>query len=262
MSANAGDWEILFQSRPCLPLEDIGRAMDSEMAGGRLAFMAPDKILLASGNYGWDGMFAPKSYEQDTAADYGKIIEIDVNDGSSRHISRGHRNAQGILMDREGDIWSVEHGPRGGDELNLIAEGENYGWPLATLGTRYNMMRIPPAESFGFHDRGRPPVFAWLPSIGIANLAQADGFDPTWDGDLLVASMKKRTLFRIRVRDGHVRFAEPITFDYRLRYVHQHTDGRIALWTDAGIVLLLRRDSARSTGPGSRPPTMPATAAR
>ena len=217
------------------------RALSGEEAGGRLAFIAPDRLLLTSGSYAWDGMSAPKSYEQDMDADYGKILEIDIDDGQSRIVSLGHRNPQGILVDRDGVIWSVEHGPRGGDELNRIVDAANYGWPLTTLGTRYNMLPVPSARVFGHHAGFEAPVYAWLPSIAASNLTQAKDFDPAWDGDLLVASLRAKSVFRLRISDGHVQFVEPIDLDQRIRYVHQHTDGRIALWTDSGILMFLRR---------------------
>lgn len=239
ISAGPEDWEVIFRTQPCLPLKESYRAIEGNIAGGRMAFLAPDKVILGSGDYHWDGTYAPVAYAQDPESDYGKIIEIDVNTGHARHISIGNRNVQGILVDKAGQVWAVEHGPRGGDELNKILDGKNYGWPLATLGTRYNKLPVPSAKQYGRHDLFTPPVYAWLPSIGISNITQIDGFDPSWDGDFLVSSLKAQTLFRMRLKQDRVVFAESIKLGRRIRYAHQHSDGRIIIWTDAGTLIFI-----------------------
>jgi cytochrome c2 len=135
----------------------------------------------------------------------------------------------------------VEHGPRGGDELNLIKENSNYGWPLATLGTRYNKLPVPTAETVGRHSGYDGPTFAWLPSIGVSNVTEIRNFDPTWDGDLLVASLSAQSLYRLRIADDNVRFAEQIRLDRRIRYAYQFNDRLFALLTDQNKLLLLRK---------------------
>ncbi|MDH3224873.1 MAG: PQQ-dependent sugar dehydrogenase, partial [Gemmatimonadota bacterium] len=235
--ADARDWTVVFRTEPCLPLKRFMRALAGHVAGGRMAYVDPGRILLGSGDYHWDGLYGPEALAQDSDNDYGKIIDIDMTTGAARHLSRGNRNVQGILLDREGQVWAVEHGPRGGDELNRIEAGANYGWPLATLGTRYNSLPWPGARQYGRHDDFEAPVYAWVPSIGISNIIQVEGFDPGWDGDLLVSSLIAQTLFRLRLRDGRVVFSEPIEIGDRIRYAHQHTDGRIGLWASGGRLI-------------------------
>ena len=79
------------------------------------------------------------------------------------------------------------------------------------------------------------------PSVAVSNITQISGFDPAWDGDFLVATLKANTLFRVRVKDDRVIFAEPIEVGRRIRYAHQHTDGRIILWTDAGTLIFVTK---------------------
>ena len=129
---------------------------------------------------------------------------------------------------------------RGGDELNLIVEGHDYGWPLESLGTNYEKLPIASAHSFGRHEIFHAPAFAWLPSPAISSLMQVHGFDETWDGDFLLGSLKAEALFHIRVKDGRVIFSEEIQIGARIRYVHQHPDGRILLWTDRHTIMFLR----------------------
>ncbi len=239
VQAEGDEWEIVYRTRPCLKLKSEKRAIEGHMAGGRIAYLKPHKIVLGSGDYHWDGVYAPQAYSQVPNNDYGKVLEIDLDDGTSRIISIGNRNMQGILVDSNGQIWVTEHGPRGGDELNRIVEGGNYGWPEETLGTRYSKLPWPGKGLYGRHDLHIAPTYAWVPSIAVSNLMQIEKFHPSWDGDLLAASLRKKSLFRLRIKDNRVVFAEPIKVKERIRYAHQHTNGRIVLWTDSKKLLFV-----------------------
>ena len=232
VSANADDWQLLYQSQPCLPLKDKYRAIEGHMAGGRIAFQAPSTLWLTSGDYHWDGVYADKAIAQSPDYDYGKVISINLDSAAHRVVASGLRNMQGIVVDNRGQVWTAEHGVSGGDELNLIYDGGNFGWPLETLGTQYGGLPIPGTLSFGRHDQFQAPSYSWLPSVGLSNVTFVDGFHPTWDGDLLAASLSGKSLFRLRVDNKVVIYSEPIVLGYRIRYVHQHTDGRLVLWTD------------------------------
>ena len=232
-------WETLYTTRPCLPLKKEFRALEGHMAGGHLAYRSPGRILLGSGDYHWDGVYAPIAYAQDESADYGKIIEIDILKKTARHLSLGNRNVQGLIVERSGVVWTVEHGPRGGDELNRIEEGRNYGWPKATLGTRYNGLPWPSTRQYGRHDDFTAPVFSWVPSVATSSIEEIEGFNPAWDGDLLVGSLIAQSLFRLRLMDGRVVYSEPIPIGHRIRDVLQHTDGRIFLWTDSELLVTI-----------------------
>jgi cytochrome c2 len=238
--AEAADWEIIFRASPGIKLKRIGRAIEGHAAGGRMAYKGNHTILLGSGDYFWDGVQAPEVFSQDTSNDYGKVLEIDLRKKSRKIFSIGHRNTQGMLIDRDSGVWVTEHGPRGGDELNNVVENGNYGWPLVTLGTQYNHLPYPTAIHYGRHDGFQRPVYAWLPSKGISSLAQVHGFVPAWDGDLLVGSLVGRTLFRMRIVENRIVFTEPIYIGELIRYIHQHTNGKIALWTDDNKLLWIQ----------------------
>ncbi len=234
------NWRVLYETRPCLPISEFGSPVHGQMAGGRLALSPTGHLLLASGDYGKDGLHAQPVAAQTDGYDYGKVMAIDLDTGAARQISSGHSNPQGIAIDRDGHIWVVEHGRRGGDELNRIEGGKNYGWPLTSLGTRYNKLAIPSVIENGRHSEAfEAPVFAWLPSVAPGALALIEGFDPLWDGDLLVGSLKDQALYRIRLRNDRVLFAERIPIGQRIRYVQVYEDGRIALFTDAKTVEFL-----------------------
>lgn len=239
IQAISSDWQVLYQTSPCLPLKKEFRAIEGHMAGGRIAYDGNGAVYLGSGDYHWDGIYAPKALAQLNDNDYGKVVSINVETGKYKIISKGHRNIQGITIDKNGQLWVVEHGFRGGDEINLVSEGGNYGWPEETLGTLYSTLPVPNTRSYGHHDTFQKPVFAWLPSIAVSSLTTIDGFHEAWDGDMLVGSLKDRSLHRIRIRDDQIVFAERIPLDERVRYVLSRPNGTIVVWTDDHQLLFL-----------------------
>lgn len=234
------DWRIVFATQPCLAPQTEGRAIQGHMAGGRFRVTDDATLYLAAGDYAIDGTYSPIVLSQDPDATYGKVLAIDLETGAFETVSQGHSNMQGIVIDRQDNIYAVEHGRRGGDELNQIEAGKDYGWPQVSLGTRYNRLPLQGTLDYGRHPVFEAPVYSWLPSVAISSLTQIDGFHPAWDGDLLAGSLAEQTLFRIRMRDGRVLFNERIKIGARIRYVHQHGD-QIALWTDQKGVILLTR---------------------
>ncbi|MCG8441369.1 MAG: PQQ-dependent sugar dehydrogenase, partial [Caulobacterales bacterium] len=203
LSIAAEDWERFYQTRPCLPLKNQFAAIDGEAAGGRMIVDAPaGRVYLTSGDYGWNGNEGPPTVAadgsppvpQDPNADYGKIIAIDLATGAAEHVSRGHRIPQGLTIGDDGRLWAVEHGPYGGDELNWIRRGVNYGWPLESFGVAYNGLKLPSATSYGRHDTFAKPAFSWMPSLAIGSLTTVRGFHDAWDGDLLGGTLAGRAL--------------------------------------------------------------------
>lgn len=235
----AEDWQTLYETSPCLPFNATRELILAQMAGGRMAFKAPDLLYLGSGDYHLDSIYRPDVGIQKDDNDYGKTIEINLTTGTARHFSKGHRNLQGVAVDRDGQLWTTEHGMRGGDELNRVMDGGDYGWPQDNLGTLYSGEIAPSPSGPGRHTTFTPPAFAWVPSIATSNVMQLQGFHETWDGDLLVGSLKERTIYRIRVQDGRVIYAEPIPIGQRIRDIKQWGPDRIALWLDLNEVVIL-----------------------
>lgn len=238
VSIAQSDWTTLYQTEPCLPLKPRYNAIEGHMAGGRIAFDGVDKLYLASGDFHWDGVYAEKAIAQLDDYEYGKVIEINIDTRKSRVISKGHRNMQGIAFVGSGELYVLEHGFRGGDELNRIVEGRDYGFPKETLGTLYNKRPVPNTLSLGRHDVFEPPLFAWLPSVAISSLNPIDGFHAAWDGDLLMATLKDQSLYRLRPTAGGIQFAERIAIGERIRYAIQLND-RLVLWTDSALLIFL-----------------------
>ena len=233
VEATGDDWEVIYRTTPCLPLKPQCRALEGQFAGGRMAFVEPSTLYLSVGDYGWSGECSDRRLARDRSNDYGKVIAIDLVSGESRMVSIGHRNMQGIAVAGDGRIWAVEQGPRGGDELNLIVDGGDYGWPDETLGTSYDLSPWPFQRSaYGRHDAFTSPVFAWVPSVAPSTLAVIDGFDSSWDGDLIAGSLREQSLYRIRLNGDAVTYVEQIWYGKRIRAVLEHTDGRLVVWSD------------------------------
>ncbi len=238
VSIKLDDWTILFATEPCLTPNQAGRAIQGHMAGGRFRVDDQGILYLASGDYAQDGIYAPVPLSQNPDKMYGKVIAVDLLTGDHRIISQGHSNMQGIALGSDGRLWTVEHGRRGGDELNLIREGSDYGWPQVSLGTRYNKLPLPGTLDYGRHPEFQLPAYSWLPSVAVSSLAMVTDFHPAWDGDLLAGSLAGNSLFRIRTIGEQILFAEHIPLGFRIRYVHKHGD-TIVLWTDQKKVLRL-----------------------
>ncbi len=230
-------WSELFSSSPCLSLTKIPVAFNGITAGGRMVIKG-DKLYLGSGDFEWDGMSRPLAVAQLPSHDYGKVIEISLSTGEARQFTSGQRNIQGIAVDLEGDIYSVEHGVLGGDELNLIEEGNNYGWPMQSLGTGYNGLQLSTTTTYARHDDFKRPIYAWLPSIAISSLNLIEDFHEAWNGDLLLATLKGAALHRLRIRDRKLIFDEVIYFGERIRYAVV-IPNNIVLWTDSKKLIWL-----------------------
>ena len=163
-------------------------------------------------------------------------------DGSKSTIwCFGNRNPQGLGVDINGNIWELEHGPKGGDELNIIRKGKNYGWPVITYGINYNGMKI----SDKTHNDGmEQPVWYWTPSIAVCGMKFYYGqpFSP-WDGNILVTSLKFEYLERVIIDDGKYAGSEIIYEPgSRVRDVEVGPNGNIFVaLEDPGRIVRLTR---------------------
>jgi cytochrome c2 len=213
-------WNRLFEATPCLPFADDRNVIGGNQAGGRI-IIAGEEIYLSTGDFEFDGIDSKSPpVSQQPGSTLGRIMKIGW-DGSAVEISRGHRNPQGLAM-LDGQLWETEHGPMGGDELNLIVPGADYGWPTVTLGVNYtegssDTKFWPNSARPGRHDSYRTPVYAWLPSIAPSAIIAVTGLHERWEGDLLVASLAAQALHRLRVEDGRIVYDERIALGGRVR---------------------------------------------
>jgi glucose/arabinose dehydrogenase len=160
--------------------------------------------------------------------------------------SYGHRNVQGAALHPvTGELWANEHGPRGGDELNRVLAGRNYGWPVVSYGREYSGLSI---SDSGTAPGIEPPVHYWVPSIATSGLAFYTGDKyPDWRGDAFVGGLKSQQLVRLRIDGNRVAQEERLLrgdVRDRVRDVRQGPDGYIYLLTDEMDGRLLRLEPA------------------
>ncbi|MDY7098437.1 MAG: PQQ-dependent sugar dehydrogenase [Pseudomonadota bacterium] len=189
---------------------------------------------------------------QDMTNTLGSIVRLNLDgtpaagnpfadkDGVTKEIwSYGHRNILGMAFDAQGNLWDVEHGPAGGDELNLVAKGDNYGWPTRSYGDNYNGDPIPAhTEDDGF----TKPAIHWTPVIAPGDMIiySGDMFGP-WKGQALIAGLKTMALVRVGLDGDTATELARHEFENRLRSVEQGPDGSIWIAEDGegGRVLKL-----------------------
>lgn len=198
--------------------------------------------------------FEPRDSAQDLAVDNGKIIRIrpdgtipQDNPFVGRKNARpeiwsyGHRNGQGLAFNpANGELWEVEHGPRGGDEVNVIGKGKNYGWPVIGYGIDYNGAKIHEGTSKPGMEQ---PIKYWVPSIAPSGMAFYTGkLFPKWDGSLFVGALKAQMLVRLSLRGDKVTGEERLlqNLGERIRDVRQGPDGALYLLTDNASGRILR----------------------
>jgi cytochrome c2 len=214
-----------------------------------MAWLEVDKLLLTVGDMEHDGWYQPIAVAQDDSYLYGKTLTVDVQTGRSEIFTKGHRNPQGLLIDRDGQIWSTEHGPEGGDELNLLTRGKNFGWPYETFGTEYGSYDWPLAGQYSGNDELQEPIFSWVPSIGVSSLIQVtEGQFDRWYGDLLITTLKDRHLYRLEISHGRVLNVEPIKIGRRIRDLIESPTGGYWLWGENGDLVSLSISDSLSHG--------------
>lgn len=225
--------EEIFRSSP-------GRT-GSAHYGGRFIFLPDDSILLGLG----DG-FDYREEAQKPHNHLGSIVRLALDgsvppDNPFVGLSKtdpythsfGHRNVQGLVYDANRNrLYATDHGPRGGDELNLLSAGGNYGWPLITSGIDYSFARITPYTSL---PGMIAPLLEWSPSIAPSGLTQYRGTAfPDWQGDLLVSALVKKKVVRISLERNQILHQEDLfeELERRIRYVFTASDGLLYLLTD------------------------------
>jgi glucose/arabinose dehydrogenase len=158
--------------------------------------------------------------------------------------SSGHRNPYGLAFDAKGRLWETEMGPRGGDELNLIERGKNYGWPLVSEGVNYDGNPIPPHSS---RRDVEPPKLYWVPSISPTSLLIYSGkLFPQWKGSGFIGTLTGTGLIRVTLNDDQARKAEEWSMPRaRIRWVGEGPDGAIYLLEDGSGGRLLKLTPAK-----------------
>ena len=221
-------------------------------AGGRI-IKFENKIYISTGYFTPYIFSGINKFPQDLNSSFGKILEID-DLGKKNVYSLGHRNPQGLFVYDNNFIISSEHGPRGGDELNLIEKNKNYGWPCETLGTLYSYentgmkneiwLNKEKLKNYGCNqiDNYSKPLYSWTPSIAASQGIYYDGdhFN-IYKKNIFLGSLGGLSLFRIILENKKIINIERININERIRDIAETYDGRIMLYTDGGSVILLSK---------------------
>ncbi|WP_047308662.1 PQQ-dependent sugar dehydrogenase [Rhodopseudomonas palustris] len=219
--------------------------------GCRIAQDARGDLFVTLGDH-----YGPRNQAQSLSDHIGKIVRIAPDgsvpkdnpfagrDGARPEIwSLGHRNPQGLAFNpADGSLWEVEHGPRGGDEVNLIRKGENFGWPVIGYGVDYSGAKIHEATA---KPGMQQPAKYWVPSISPSGMAFYTGkLFPSWNGNLFIGALSGQMLVRLSLDGDRITGEERLlqTLSERIRDVRQGPDGALWLLTDstAGRILRVR----------------------
>jgi glucose/arabinose dehydrogenase len=238
----------------------------SSMWGGRLAFDGNGYLFITLGDRQWPSSGDLNAHPAQNLSNHnGSTVRVH-DDGrvpaDNPFVDRpgalpeiwtiGHRNAQGLVVHPEtGDVWLNEHGPQGGDELNLIRPGLNYGWPLVGYGVNYTTGAA--IHQGTLMEGTEPPTHVWVPSIGVSGMLVYTGeMFPQWKGDMLAGGLSGQRLVRMRLDGQEVSREEVLLQDIgRIRDVAQGPDGAIYLaldggerWVDGPPTAILRMEPA------------------
>ncbi len=227
------DVKVLFRAKP-----ETGPAIN---LGGRLVMGRDGTLFVTVGD-----RFTERDEAQNLSADNGKIVRIQA-DGSipkdNPFVSAkgalgeiwtfGHRNPEGLaIRPSDGSLWDVEHGAMGGDEINLIVKGRNYGWPVITYGVDYSGAKIGTGTSKPGMDQ---PIYYWDPSIAPSGMVFYTGnLFPQWKGNLFVGALKFKQVRRLVMNGNKVVGEESLLADLneRIRDIRQGPDGALYILTD------------------------------
>lgn len=219
--------------------------------GSRIVFDGEGHVFITTGEH---SAAEERHQAQELGTTYGKVIRLDLDgsvpegnpfidreDAIDSIWSYGHRNIQAAAMDGEGRFWVVEHGPKGGDELNLVEPGGNYGWPVASYGEDYS--GAPIGEGRAAHEPDfTEPRYYWDPVIAPSGMIFYEGeVFPEWQGDVLIGSLTPGALVRLELEGETVIGEERLLTDAgRIRDVALDAEGAVLVITDAPDGAILR----------------------
>jgi aldose sugar dehydrogenase len=234
--------EVVFKASPTLD--------STKHAGGRMVFAADGNLFITLGER---SIMAGRVQAQDLASHFGKVVRIKpdgsvpddnpfiAQKGARPEIwSFGHRNPLAAALDAKQRLWVVEMGPRGGDEVNLIAKGKDYGWPTIGYGEEYSGESIHKTTQQAGMEQ---PVYYWDPVISPGALAIYSGtLFPEWKGNFFIAGLSSKALIRLTLEGDRVSGEERLLTDRqeRIREVVEGPDGALYLLTDGGSGKLLK----------------------
>jgi aldose sugar dehydrogenase len=220
--------KMWFQSKPCVAISAV------QHAAGRMELIDAKSAYLTIGDLGY-----PEIGDKTKRGTLGTVMKISAK--KVTQISSGHRNAQGILLIGK-DLYTSEHGPRGGDELNLIQQGIDYGWPTVTYGERYSPGDYVSPTNPESHNGFRKPLTYWVPSVAPTELIQLPAASAwgQWSSSIVMGTLREESLIFIQMNNKRVvGQMQTVNVSERIRDLDVTKDGSIIATTDSGKLLVI-----------------------
>jgi glucose/arabinose dehydrogenase len=215
-------------TKPCVPISAV------QHTSGRFAVIDQSSAYVTIGDLGY-----PQISDRKKRGDLGSIFKVSAK--GAVKVSQGHRNAQGIVLLNNKDLLAAEHGPRGGDEINLIKQGADYGWPFVTYGQPYGSGDYVRPTKTGTHAGFIEPLTYWVPSIAPTELVQLpkDGWG-SWSNQLLLGTLKEQAVVFIKLDQKlAVVDQQKVDVGHRIRDLEVLPTGVAVATTDSGQLLLI-----------------------
>ena len=217
-----------FVSKPCVPISAV------QHTAGRFAVIDKNSVYVSIGDLGFSDID-----KRNERGNLGSILKLSAK--SAVRISQGHRNPQGIVLFDKKTLMAAEHGPRGGDELNVITEGSDYGWPFVTYGEPYGSGDYVRPAKTGSHEGYIEPIKYWVPSIAPTELVQlpVDGWGD-WGRGLVLGTLREEVLVFMKLSETfEVTQSAQVDMDERIRDLEMLSDGDLLATTDSGKLITI-----------------------
>lgn len=221
-----------FVSKPCVPVSAV------QHTAGRFEVIDKNSVYLTVGDLGFTRIGDRKK-----RGDLGSVFKLTAR--TAEKISQGHRNPQGIVLYNNDTLMVSEHGPRGGDELNIVKKGNDYGWPFVTYGQPYGAGDYVKPTKTGTHEGFVKPITYWVPSIAPTELVQLpnQGWGD-WNSALVLGTLREEVLVFIALNQKlEVTSTQQIDVGQRVRDLDVLSDGSLIMSTDAGNLITASKKS-------------------
>jgi glucose/arabinose dehydrogenase len=215
-----------FVSKPCVPISAV------QHTAGRFAVIDKKSVYVTIGDLGYSQI-----NNRSKRGDLGSIIKLSAK--SAVRISQGHRNPQGIVLLDNKTLLAAEHGPRGGDEINVIQEGGDYGWPFVTYGEPYGSGDYVRPSITGSHTGYTEPIEYWVPSIAPTELVQLpkQGWGD-WGGALVLGTLREEILLFMKINENNeIIESVRVEMNERIRDLEVLSNGSLIATTDSGQLI-------------------------
>ena len=217
-----------FVSKPCVPISAV------QHTAGRFAVIDKNSVYVSIGDLGFSDID-----KRNERGNLGSIFKLSAK--SAVRISQGHRNPQGIVLFDKKTLMAAEHGPRGGDELNVITEGSDYGWPFVTYGEPYGSGDYVRPAKTGSHEGYIEPIKYWVPSIAPTELVQlpVDGWGD-WGRGLVLGTLREEVLVFMKLSENlEVMQSAQVDMGERIRDLEMLRNGDLLATTDSGKLITI-----------------------